>query len=303
MHFDLTDLRLFLNTLDSGNITAGAQRSHLSLAAASTRIRAHEASLGTALFERGRRGVTPTAAGLALGRHSRQVLQHIEHMQFELAQYSAGIKGRLHLACNSAALTEHLPEPLAEFLKRYPTLELEVSEWTSTRIVQALREGTLDLGIVSNAVDMSGLQSRRFRVDPLLLVIPQGHLLQGRQGLGFADTLEHGFVGLPAHSALGQLVATQAAQLGHTLQVRVRAGSLDGVLRMVALGAGLGIVPRATQQRWQGTAALQWLPLPEPWAARELWICARDFAALPGYAQGLLAILDEYAPAVSSSPT
>ena len=58
MHFDLTDLRLYLHILDTGNITAGAARSHLSLAAASARIRAMEASLGIDFLERGRRGVT-----------------------------------------------------------------------------------------------------------------------------------------------------------------------------------------------------------------------------------------------------
>lgn len=58
MHFDLTDLRLYLHILDTGNITAGAARSHFSLAAASARIRAMEASLGAEFLERGRRGVT-----------------------------------------------------------------------------------------------------------------------------------------------------------------------------------------------------------------------------------------------------
>ncbi|MGA9704307.1 helix-turn-helix domain-containing protein, partial [Pseudomonas sp.] len=58
MHFDLIDLRLYLHILDTGNITAGAARSHLSLAAASARIRAMEASLGIVVLERGRRGVT-----------------------------------------------------------------------------------------------------------------------------------------------------------------------------------------------------------------------------------------------------
>ena len=66
MHFDLIDLRLYLHVLDTGNITAGAARSHLSLAAASARIRAMEAALGVECLERGRRGVTPTPAGKAL---------------------------------------------------------------------------------------------------------------------------------------------------------------------------------------------------------------------------------------------
>ena len=71
MHFDLVDLRLYLNVLQAGNITAGASLSHLSLPAASARIRAMEASLGVAFLQRSRRGVSPTPAGQALAQHAR----------------------------------------------------------------------------------------------------------------------------------------------------------------------------------------------------------------------------------------
>ena len=55
MHVDLIDLRLFVNIVQAGNITAGASLSHLSLPAASARIRAIEASLGVELLQRSRR--------------------------------------------------------------------------------------------------------------------------------------------------------------------------------------------------------------------------------------------------------
>ena len=101
MHFDLIDLRLYLHVLDAGNITAGASRSHLSLAAASARIRAMEAALGVECLERGRRGVTPTAAGQALARHARLLLQQAEHLQQDLAEYANGVKGQVRLLCNT----------------------------------------------------------------------------------------------------------------------------------------------------------------------------------------------------------
>ena len=115
MHFDLIDLRLYLHVLDAGNITAGASRSHLSLAAASARIRAMEAALGVECLERGRRGVTPTAAGQALARHARLLLQQAEHLQQDLAEYANGVKGQVRLLCNTTALSEYLPELLAAF--------------------------------------------------------------------------------------------------------------------------------------------------------------------------------------------
>ena len=61
--YDLTDLRLFIHVAEASNITRGARRSNMSLAAASERIREMEATLGTALLVRGRRGIQLTAAG------------------------------------------------------------------------------------------------------------------------------------------------------------------------------------------------------------------------------------------------
>ena len=157
MHFDFTDLRLYLNILDSGNITAGAARSHLSLAAASARIRAMESSLGIDFLERGRRGVTPTPAGKALAQHARVLLQQAERMQQDLADYAKGVKGQVRLLCNTTAITEYLPELLADFLRGNPNLDIDLQELPSTRITHALRQGAADLGIVSDAVDTERL--------------------------------------------------------------------------------------------------------------------------------------------------
>lgn len=291
MHFDLTDLRLFLNVMDTGSITAAAARSHLSLASASARIRAMEASLHAPLLERGRRGVTPAPAGKALAQHARVILQQVERMQFDLAEYAKGFKGQVRMLCNTSTLSEHLPERLADFLVAHPHIDIDLQEQPSLRILHALRHGTADIGIVSDAVDASDLQTRAFGDDPLTLVMPFDHPLSGSSTLSFSQTLDHEFVGMAASSALGIYLEEQALHAGKRLRIRVRAEGFDGVLRMVAHGAGLGIVPQAAVDRWaraQGFAAIR---LSDAWADRKLLLCAADFAALPGYASALLQAL------------
>jgi DNA-binding transcriptional LysR family regulator len=288
MHFDLTDLRLYLNILDSGNITAGAVRSHLSLAAASARIRAMEASLGIEFLQRGRRGVTPTSAGKALAKHARALLQQAELMQQDLAEYAKGVKGQVRLLCNTTAITEYLPELLANFLHEHPNLDIDLQELPSARITHALRQGAADLGIVSDAVETDDLQTRAFRDDPLVLLLPRDHPLADRESLSFGDTLLHDFVGLNASSALAVYLEAQALHAGVRLKIRIRADGFDGVMRMVARGAGLAIVPLAAVERWSGEQPFQSIALQEPWAQRKLLLCARDFATLPGYARALL---------------
>lgn len=286
MHFDLIDLRLYLHTLDAGNITAGASRSHLSLAAASARIRAMEASLGIELLQRGRRGVSPTPAGKALARHARLLLQQADHLRQDLAAYANGVKGQVRLLCNTTALSEYLPELLADVLREHPNLDIDVQELPSLRITQALRHGTADLGIISDAVDTHGLQTLPFRDDPLVLIMPTEHTLAAGP-VSFVDSLQHDFVGLAAHSALAVYLDEQALHAGFRLHARIRAESFDGVMRMVARGAGLGIVPQAALDRWPGEHHFKAQPLREDWACRRLLLCARSFEQLPGYAKAL----------------
>ncbi|MHC8404363.1 LysR substrate-binding domain-containing protein [Pseudomonas sp. TMB3-21] len=291
MHFDLTDLCLYLNILDSGNITAGAARSHLSLAAASARIRAMEASFGVDFLLRGRRGVTPTPAGRALAHHARILLQHAEHLQQDLAEYAVGVKGQVRLLCNTTAITEYLPEVLADFLRTHPNLDIDLQEMPSQRITHALRQGAADLGIVSDAVDTQGLETLPFRDDPLVLIMPADHALAGEPPPTFSDTLAHDYVGLAAHSALAVYLEEQALHIGSRLRIRIRADGFDGVMRMVARGAGLAIVPLAAVER--SASSVKIFELREPWAQRKLLLCARDFAALPGYARALLQALTQ----------
>jgi DNA-binding transcriptional LysR family regulator len=291
MHFDLIDLRLFLNALETGNITAGAARSHLSLASASARIRGLEASLGIPLLERGRRGVTPTPAGKALAQHARLILQQAERLQFDLADYAKGFKGQVRLLCNSSSLSEHLPELLAEFLVSHPNIDIDVEEQPSLRILHALRHGSADIGIISDAVDASDLQTRSFRADPLSLIMPLDHPLHARPSLSFSQTLDYEFVGLSVDSALAIYLEEQALHLGKRLRIRVRAEGFDAAIRMVSHGAGLSIVPQAAIERWQGLSNFKSIALSDAWADRQLLLCALDFEALPRYAQALLRVL------------
>ncbi|WP_248748538.1 LysR substrate-binding domain-containing protein [Pseudomonas sp. MWU15-20650] len=286
MHFDLIDLRLYLHILDSGNITAGAARSHLSLAAASARIRAMEASLGIEFLERGRRGVSPTAAGKALAGHARLLLQQAEHLQQDLAEYANGVKGQVRLLCNTTALSEYLPELLADFLREHPNLDIDLQELPSLRITHALRQGSADLGVISDAVDTHGLQTRPFCDDPLVLIMPQEHPLAS-SSVSFIDSLQHDYVGLAANSALAVYLEEQALHAGFRLQTRIRADGFDGLIRMVARGAGLGIVPQAALARWPLPHPFKAHPLQEEWACRKLVLCARSFEQLPGYARAL----------------
>src|ERR1700736_4119155 len=95
--FDLADLRLFLHVAEAASITQGAGRANMTLASASERIRAMEEALGVALLDRKPRGVQLTAAGSALERHARIMMQNMEDMRGELNNFASGLRCRVRV--------------------------------------------------------------------------------------------------------------------------------------------------------------------------------------------------------------
>ncbi|HEY4081209.1 MAG TPA: LysR substrate-binding domain-containing protein [Burkholderiaceae bacterium] len=288
MRFDLTDLRLFVNVHEGGTITAGADSSCMTLASASERIRAMEDSLGAALLLRSRRGVTLTSAGRTLLHHARLVLQKMDHLQSELGDFGSGLKGHVHMLCNTAAISEYLPELLSSFLAEHAGISVDLEERPSDEIVDALRNQLCDLGVVSDSADLFGLQAFPFRPDPLVLVVPKGHPLAAFTAIGLADVLDQPFVGLVKGSALQDLLAQQARRLGRHLHYRIRLRSFEAVCRMVGQGVGAGIVPQTVALRHGRSAGIQRIRLTDAWALRRLVLCVRDVDALSPHSRLLM---------------
>lgn len=291
MRFDLTDLRLFLNVTETGSITAGAGRSCLALASASARIRGMEDALGTELLARGRRGVEPTPAGRTLQHHARMVLQQMERLRGELGQYAHGLKGHVRLMCNTAALSEYLPEALGAFLAAHPHVDVDIEERLSHDIVRAVAEGLTDLGIASDSVDAGTLEVLPFRLDRLVVVTAPDHPLAQAEAVPFADTLDYPYIGLDDGSALQEFLAGHAATAGRRIAYRVRVRGFDAICRMVEQNVGIAVIPDVAAQRCRRSMTLARIPLADGWATRQLNICVRRRAALPAHAQRLIEAL------------
>jgi DNA-binding transcriptional LysR family regulator len=288
MQFDLTDLSLFRHVVEAGSITHGAERAHLALAAASTRIRNMEKSLGAPLLLRNRQGVVPTPAGRTLLQHARAMLAQAERLREDLGTYTGGLAGQIRILSNTNALTEFLPEALSAFLAEHPQVSIDLEERLSDEIVGLIAEGVGDLGIVAGTVDTGRLETYPFRSDRFVLVTPKEHPLAAKGSIAFAEVLEHDFVGLDRASALQRFLADKAGRIGRPLRLRVQLRSFDAVCRMVEAGVGLGIVPETTAQRAARTMAIAAVSLEDPWAARDLTLCIRALKDLPPSARQLV---------------
>lgn len=288
MHFDLTDLRLFVFTAEELNLTRAAARQHLSLAAASARIKALEEQSGLPLLYREARGVRLTPPGLAFLHHARGILRQTEQLKVELQEYGGGLRGHLRVFANTTAVTDFMPEVLPAFLAANQRVNVDLQEKPNAEIARGVLDGRADLGIVAGQVDTLGLQAIHFSTDRLVLVTAQGHPFARRQTIAFAETLDQDHVGMHHGSTLQNFLAQVTEKLGKPLKLRIQLASFDAMCRMIGAGVGVGIVPESAARRNQGSMHLALIGLTDPWSVRERYILVRDKDKLPSYAQALI---------------
>ena len=305
LRFDLTDLRLFVNVVEAGTLTAGAEASHLALASASARILAMEDSLGSALLVRKPRGVAPTPAGRALLKHAAVILQQAERMRGELTEYADGLKGHVRLLGNTVALQEYLPDALGAFLVANPQVNVTASEATGNEIVMALAEGSADVGVFSDEIKTYELETFTFRLHRLVMVTPVDHplaLKSQKHGVSIFEADACDVIGLPEGSALQERWEARAAQRGVRLNYRMRVPSFDAQCRLIESGAGVALLPETTARRFAASMRLCVVPLTDAWLARQLRLAVRRLDELPAFTQRLVRHLTAAAPAEPAKP-
>jgi len=291
LHFDLVDLRLIVRIAEANSLTRGAEASHMSLPAASTRIKNLEEGVGTKLLYRTSQGVTLTPPGQALVQHARLVLQQIEHLRGDLQEYAKGVKGHLRVFANTTALGEYLPPVLRAFLLSHPDVNIDLREKLSHDTVRAVSEGQTDIGIIAGLVRTENLEIIPYRLDRLALVVPAGHPLADAASVDFVQTLDFDHVGLSEASAIQLFLRRVCDELHRRMKMRIQVGNFEAGCRMIEAGVGVGILPASAARRHSLSMAIKLVPLNDDWALREQQICVRSLASLPGFARDLVDLL------------
>lgn len=292
LKFDLTDLRIFLSAVDGGSLTASAAQNNIVIAAVSARLRKLETGFGLALLERTGRGIRPTLAGDMLARHARRVIEEARRAEAELSEFAHGRSGRVLVLSNTNMLAEHMPMALAPFLAANPDISVSVADKPSMEVVSLLKNGDAHIGIVAASADMTGLERWSFVPDQLVAVVPQNHPLSG--SVDFSRLLDFQLIGLQEQVALSQFLRRQATELGRNINSRMRVDGFEGSCRLVEGGAGVSVLPQSAAARYQQFINLRIVPLSDPWAFRELYLCVRNVSELPNYAVKLLDHLKRY---------
>ncbi|MCV6625915.1 MAG: HTH-type transcriptional activator IlvY [Cellvibrionaceae bacterium] len=237
---DTRSLEVFLHLSQSLHFGRSAEALNLSPSALSRQIKQLEEKLGCTLFERDNRSVRLSNEGQALQAYARETLQ--QWQSFKHSLHSEELRGRISLYCSVTASYSLLYEILRQFRRAHPKVELTIHTGDPAQAIPRALAGDEDFCIAARPNKLSPqLAFHSMKHSPLLCIGPAEQVFEEPQKLkdwGAAPLIlpETGLTRERANAwfAKGEISPNIYAQVsGH-----------EAVVSMVALGLGLGIVPK-----------------------------------------------------------
>ena len=295
VHFDLTTLRLFIATAETGSITRAAERIYIAPAAASRRMKELEAQFGLPLLQRLPHGMALTDAGRALLGLARSIAHAVARMQDDAQAFRQGDKGVVRIAACTSAVLQFLPRDLQRCQRACPGVHIDLQELDSPGVVQAMQRGVADLGIYESTIAGPALPAMPYHHDRLLLVLPQGHPLARRRAVRLADFLAYDLIGLAEGSAISGTLERAAMEAHLPIRMRIRVRSFASMAAMVDQGLGLGLMPEAVATTLAAGKRYRHVRIAEDWAVRRFVLCHQLDGALSSAAMAVVDVLRDFA--------
>lgn len=203
-----------------------------------------EAELGCTLFVRSNRSVALTPEGEKLFKHIAIACEHIDTAERELSLDRSLSQGTISIGASEVALHCLLLPVLKNFRQQYPGIRLRVSNHSTPQAVQALKNGLVDLSVITTPVDLSHeLKKTEIKIIQETAVCGPAFafLAQGRPSL--ASLCHYPIICLGPQTKTYDLYSQWFRSHGLSLMPEIEAATADQILPMVRNDLGIGFVP------------------------------------------------------------
>ena len=249
-NIDLRHLRYFLAVAEELHFGHAAKRLHMAQPPLSQQIRRLEMEIGHPLFVRTSRSVTLTPAGKSLLERARRTLHRVDEDVEAVRSVARGDVGLLKVGFVGSAMLTSLPSILGKYRRLYPRVQLHLDEFHTSMLLEALRDGSVDVALARDSGTAEDLHVERAFVEPFLAVVPQKHVLASRKIIPIRLLRDEPFVFFPraAGSYAWENTIRLCEQAGFHPNIVQEAPQWLTVVRLVGAGLGVTIFPASVAQ-------------------------------------------------------
>lgn len=243
---NLRDLKYIIAVAETHHFGRAANRCFVSQPTLSGQIKKLEVELGVAIFERTNRSVEITPVGESILDHARQIIEQADVIQQLAIAHQDPLSGPLRIGAIPTLSPYLIPLILMPLIKRYPQMQLVLSEEMTDVLLQRLHKHEIDAALLSTEVDEQEYDILPLFDEPFWLAYPRDHPFYHKERISRADLEDTELLLLSE----GHCLAKQAMDVCHLHERKaqgamadLRASSLETLLQLVSVGLGSTLVP------------------------------------------------------------
>lgn len=174
---DIKHLYYFIAVAEELHFSKAAKRLNIAQPPLSQQIRNLENELGVELFNRSKRHVELTVAGEILKKNTYNIIEEINKVQEEVKYVYDGKKGVLKVGFTGSVTFDLLPKLIKTYEVEYPNINIQLRQLTTSDQIAALKEGSIDLGILVTPINEDDLTSINLYQERFIAILPKDHPL------------------------------------------------------------------------------------------------------------------------------
>jgi DNA-binding transcriptional LysR family regulator len=247
---EIRHLRYFIAVAEELHFGRAAKRLHIAQPPLSQQIRRLEEMLGHALFLRTSRDVRLTAAGEELLERVRHTLAKVDADVAAAQRIGRGEAGALTVGFIGSGMLTALPKMLGRYRRQYPQVDLQLREFHTAGLVNALLNGTVDAGFLRDAGPVDDLHVEVMVAEPFVVVLPRKHFLAAQKTVAVKSLRNEPFV-LFSRSYGGvawKKTIAVCEEQGFLPRVVQEAPQWLTIMSLVGAGLGVSIAPACVEK-------------------------------------------------------
>ena len=233
-----------------------------------------EEELGVSLFDRSRQPITPTEIGVQIVEQAKKAFFEINHLQQIAYDSQKTLKGTLRIGIIPTLAPYLLPLFLYDFLKKYPDIQLIITEINTQQIGEKLRNDDLDIGIMATPLaDANGLETTFLFQEKLLAFVSKEEKMMQKQYILPSDIdVQRLWLLHEGHCLRSQILALceLRAMQSDNRNLAYEAGSIESLLKIVEQHNGITIVPELAVLDFSNERKTQIRTFADPIPTREI---------------------------------
>jgi len=248
----LTGLRYIVAVARERHFGRAAEKCFVSQPTLSVAIKKLEDELGVMLFERGAAEVTVTPVGRRVVEQAQRVLEEADRIRHIAEQGKDDLAGPLRLGAIYTIGPYLMPQLIPLLHKHAPKMPLLIQENFTARLGELLKNGDLDLIVLSLPYAEPGIATQAVYDEPFRVVMPADHAWAKKARIPAADLCRENLLLLSSGNCFRDQVLQTCSGMqratNDSMQQSLEGSSLETIRHMVASGVGITVLPSSAAE-------------------------------------------------------